>query len=188
MDRVEFIQRFHRLKRVTPELDFPLASPGKPAAVLIPLIEQKGQLQVLFTQRAQHLKHHPGQISFPGGKHESGDHSLMHTALRETDEEIGITAQQVEVIGQLPNFRTISRYDVLPYIGFIDNDYQLKLDANEVEMVFHVPLAYLMDQSNHHIHWVNRRGKQHPIYFIRWQEKTIWGATAAFVRALSNHL
>ncbi len=188
MNRLDLIQRFHHLKQVSPELDFPLSSPGRPAAVLIPLVEQKNGLEVLFTQRAKHLKHHPGQISFPGGKQEPDDISLMHTALRETQEEIGIAASKVDIIGQLPLFRTVSRYEVVPYIGFVEPDITLQIDANEVDNVFHVPLTFLMDQDNHLIHWVNRHGRQHPIYFIKWQDKTIWGATASFIRTLSNHM
>ncbi len=187
MNKIEFVQRFHQMKQVQPESDYPLREPGRPAAVLIPLLESD-DIQVLFTQRALHLKHHPGQISFPGGKQEQLDITLMHTALRETQEEVGIAPEHIEIVGQLPRFRTISRYEVVPYVGFVEPNADMQLDHNEVESVFCVPLAFLMDQHNHHIHWVNRAGHQFPIYFIRWQDKTIWGATAAFVRALSNHL
>lgn len=188
MNRLEFLSRFHHVKTVVAESDFPLKEPGRPAAVLIPLIDNGGSLTVLFTERAKHLKHHAGQVSFPGGKQEEGDENLMFTALRETEEEIGVSANLVEVIGALPKFRTISRYEVLPYIGFVNPGYNLKLDYNEVESVFEVPLSYLIDQNNHYIHWVKRHNRQQPIYFITWQDKTIWGATASFLRTLSNHL
>lgn len=188
MNRLEFLTRFHHVKTVIAESDFPLKEPGRPAAVLIPLIDYGENLTVLFTERAKHLKHHAGQVSFPGGKQEDEDHDLMHTALRETEEEIGITANLIEVIGELPKFRTISQFEVLPYIGFVDPTYRLTLDHNEVESVFEVPLSYLMDQKNHFIHWAKRSNRQQPIYFITWQDKTIWGATASFLRTLSNHL
>lgn len=188
MNRLEFIMRFHHAKNILPESDFPLKEAGQPAAVLIPLIDKGDGLTVLFTERAKHLKHHAGQVSFPGGKQEVGDRDLMFTALRETEEEIGIAANLIEVIGTLPKFRTISRYEVLPYIGFVDPSFDLTLDHNEVESVFEVPLAYLIDQKNHYIHWAKRHNRQQPIYFITWQDKTIWGATASFVRTLSNHL
>ena len=188
MNRLEFLRRFHHVKTVHPESDFPLIEPGRPAAVLIPLIDDGDSLRVLFTERAKHLKHHPGQVSFPGGKLEDSDENLMFTALRETEEEIGIPANLIDVVGTLPKFRTISRYEVVPFIGFVNPGYQLTLDRNEVESVFEVPLSYLIDKNNHFIHWTKRRNRQHPIYFITWQDRTIWGATASFLRTLSNHL
>lgn len=188
MNRMEFLSRFHHVKTVQAESDFPLKEPGRPAAVLIPLIDNGDKLTVLFTERAKHLKHHAGQVSFPGGKQEAEDADLIHTALRETEEEIGIATDLIEVIGTLPKFRTISRYEVLPIIGFVNPTYKLTLDHDEVESVFEVPLSYLVDQENHFIHWAKRHNRQHPIYFIPWQSKTIWGATASFVRTLSNHL
>ncbi|WJG11012.1 CoA pyrophosphatase [Aliiglaciecola sp. LCG003] len=188
MNKNDFLSRFQHARLVTPEADFPLLKPGKPAAVLIPIIERERELTVLFTQRAKHLKHHPGQVSFPGGKQEDYDANLMQTALRETEEEIGIGADKISVIGTLPMFRTVSRFAVTPFVSFVTPEFHLKLDKNEVDNVFEVPLSHLMDQSQHLIHWVNRSGREHPIYFIRWQDKTIWGATAAFVRLLSNHI
>jgi 8-oxo-dGTP pyrophosphatase MutT (NUDIX family) len=188
MNKQEFIHRYHHARQVPQENDFPLLEPGRPAAVLIPIIDRADELTVLFTQRASHLKHHAGQVSFPGGKREPTDNNLLHTALRETEEEIGITESKIQVIGNLPKFRTISRYEVTPYVSLVQDDFDLVLDKNEVESVFEVPLIHLLDQKQHMIHWVKRGEIQHPIYFITWQDKTIWGATAAFVRLLSNHI
>lgn len=187
MNKQQFISQFQHLRTIIPEHDFPLREAGRPAAVLIPIIEHADELRVLFTVRASHLKHHGGQISFPGGKQEIHDTDLICTALRETQEEIGIQANQVEIVGKLPAYRTISRYEVVPYIGFVSPAMSLQLDANEVAETFEVPLTYLLDQNNHLIHWVSRKNNQYPIYFIPWQNKNIWGATAAFVRNLSNH-
>lgn len=187
MNKLQFLHHFHHARQIAPEHDYPLPESGRPAAVLLPIIERGASLNVLFTVRASHLKHHGGQISFPGGKLEPSDRDLIHTALRETHEEIGIPPSQVEIIGQLPRYRTISRYDVLPYIGFVQGPINLVLDHNEVAQTFEVPLLYLMDKNNHLIHWVTRKNKHYPIYFIPWQDKNIWGATAAFVRNLSNH-
>ena len=130
----------------------------------------------------------PGQVSFPGGKQEPEDPDLLTTALRETREEIGLESEHIHIIGNLPSYRTVSRYEVLPYIGLVTPPFSLSLDYNEVDEVFEVPVSFLLDQSNHLIHWVTRHGAKHPIYFIPWQDKNIWGATAAFVRTLSNHL
>lgn len=188
MDRQGFIGRFQHMRQINALRDYPLQEAGKPAAVLIPIIEREQALTVLFTQRAKHLKHHPGQVSFPGGKQEASDRDLQHTALRETEEEIGISANLIDVIGSLPKFRTISRYEVTPFVSFVSPNFSLNLDENEVDNVFEVPLNHLLDQSQHLIHWVKRGEQRHPIYFIQWQDKTIWGATAAFVRLLSDHI
>lgn len=188
MTREDFLEQFHHLRQVSPEADFPLRKAGKPAAVLIPVVERFNELALMFTQRAAHLKHHGGQISFPGGKREDEDASLMHTALRETEEEIGLASQHIEVLGNLPDYRTVSGFVVRPFIGIVTPPFELTLDTNEVDTVFEVPLDFALDQSNHYIHWVERKQHRHPIYFIPWQSKNIWGATAAFVRTLSNHV
>ena len=188
MNKAEFLNQFHHAHQVRTESDYPLKSAGKPAAVLLPIVDRKESLTMLFTQRAKHLKHHAGQVSFPGGKQEQSDKTLLDTALRETEEEIGLNREWVEVIGNLPRYRTVSRYEVVPYISFVRPDFTLTLDENEVAGTFEVPLDFLLDPSNHLIHWVERGGQRHPIYFIPWQDKTIWGATAAFVRNLSNHV
>lgn len=187
MNKAEFITRFHHAKQISKEADFPLREPGKPAAVLLPILEYQSELSVLFTVRASHLKHHAGQVSFPGGKQETYDVSLIDTALRETQEEVGLAPIDVEIVGNLPLYRTVSRYEVLPYIGFISAPTELTLDRNEVESTFEVPLSFLLDKKNHYIHWVNRKNGQFPVYFIPWKKHHIWGATAAFVRNLSNH-
>jgi 8-oxo-dGTP pyrophosphatase MutT (NUDIX family) len=188
VDKREFLQKFHHARQIIPVSDYPLKHAGKPAAVLLPIIEHDQQLTMLFTLRAKHLKHHAGQVSFPGGKQEDFDKNLLATALRETQEEIGIAPHAIEVIGSLPMYRTISRYEVVPYIGFVLPPLGLELDKNEVDSVFEVPLSYLLDQKNHLIHLVKRKNKQYPVYFIQWQGANIWGATAAFVRNLSHHV
>jgi 8-oxo-dGTP pyrophosphatase MutT (NUDIX family) len=187
MDKAQFLTRFHHAKQINGEADFPLREPGKPAAVLLPIMEYTNELTVLFTVRASHLKHHAGQVSFPGGKQEPTDNSLVETALRETHEEVGLPAYKVEVVGNLSLYRTVSRYEVIPYVGFISAPTSLVLDKNEVESTFEVPLSFLMNQNNHLIHWVKRKDGLFPVYFIPWKKHNIWGATAAFVRNLSNH-
>lgn len=186
MNKQQFLTRFQRAQLLIPEPDYPLTMPGRPASVLIPLIDYANEAAALFTVRASHLKHHAGQISFPGGKQESDDKNLLETALREAQEEIGLDWQKVSIVGCLPSYRTVSGYEVLPYIGFVEPDLNLLLDENEVDDVFEVPLSYLLNKDNHLIHWVERNQQKHPIYFINWQGKAIWGATAAFVRNLAN--
>lgn len=188
MIKSEFLARFHHARVISPERDFPLKAAGRPAAVLLPITEHKGVLSMLFTLRARHLKHHGGQVSFPGGKQEPEDHNLLSTALRETEEEIGLASDTIDIIGNLPRYRTVSRFDVMPFVGFVQQPMHLKLDANEVELVFEVPLSFLFERRNHYIHWVTRNNVQYPVYFMNWHGKVIWGATAAFVRTLSNHI
>ena len=160
----------------------------KHAAVLIALTDNELSPSVILTRRADHLNNHSGEVALPGGKWEDQDESLLVTALRETHEEIGIPAQEVEIVGQLPEYRTISGYTMQPVIGMLNPNLPLALDTNEVEEAFEVPLSYALDRQNHFIHWVERGSYRHPIYFIPFKETYIWGATAALIRTLSNHI
>ncbi|MCC2603922.1 CoA pyrophosphatase [Planctobacterium marinum] len=183
----EFKQRFYHARNITPEPDYPLRQKGKPAAVLIPLV-MRDELSVLLTRRASHLKHHAGQISFPGGRVDDTDIDLKATALRETEEEIGLKRENIDIVGTLPTFRTISRYEVTPYVSLVKPDFDLVINQDEVDQVFEVPLATVINHDNHLVHTVKRNNSVYPVYFIPWQEHMIWGATAAFIRALSRHL
>ncbi|QJR82583.1 CoA pyrophosphatase [Alteromonas pelagimontana] len=188
MHKAEFIRRFHHIQAVALEPDYPLRSKGRPAAVLIPLVDKPDGLHVLLTERAHHLRHHPGQISFPGGAVDPSDASIFDAAIREAQEEIGLPSQNISIVGALPVYRTISGYTITPVVGFVDPDFETKLDANEVASAFDVPLAFLMDRQNHLAHHTHRHGETFPIYFIPWQDRMIWGATAAMLRNLSFYL
>ena len=188
MTETEFLARLHHIRQVESEADYPLRSAGKPAGVLIPIINRATGLRILLTQRALHLRHHPGQISFPGGRQEDSDTDAIDAALRETEEEIGIPRKHVNVIGQLPAYRTISGYAMVPVLGFVQPDFTLSVDKNEVEDTFEVPLDYALDKKNHLIHWVERQNHRHPIYFIPFENTYIWGATAAILRTLASHI
>ena len=161
--------------------------PTRKAAVLIPLIERNSRLFVLLTQRAHHLKHHPGQISFPGGGVQSDDGSLINTALRETHEEVGIDANKVKIIGKLQNYHTISRYEVTPFVGFVNPDYQLHIDKNEVDDVFEVPWQFFLNRVNHHRLQFKRFGHNHDVHFMPFKDRFIWGTTAAMLHDLVSH-
>ena len=187
MNLKQFNQRFYHARQVKPEKDFPLRVPAKPAAVLMPIVK-KTELTLLLTIRSANLNNHAGQISFPGGRFDETDIHLQETALRETEEEIGLARQHVEIIGQLPTFKTVSKYEVSPFIGLVEDEFQLQLNQQEVDEVFEVPLAYCLNQRNHLVHVVKRHQYEYPIFFIPWQDKMIWGATAAFIRALSHHV
>ncbi|MBT0587161.1 CoA pyrophosphatase [Alteromonas oceanisediminis] len=188
MTEAEFLSRFHHLRTVPREQDYPLRQAGKPAAVLIPLVQHDDGLRVLLTRRAAHLKHHPNQVSFPGGRQEEGDADAVEAALRETHEEIGISRDQITVLGKMPNYRTISGYEIVPVVGLVKANLPLTLDPNEVAEAFEVKLAHVLDRDNHFIHWVDRQQSRYPIYFIPANNTYIWGATAAILRNLSNHV
>lgn len=162
----------------------------KCAAVLMPLLQDPGDKswQVLFTRRALHLKHHPGQISFPGGRYEEADQELHHTALRETFEEIGIEPSKIELIGKLPQQTTISQYNMTPYVGVVSSDYQLTIDPNEVAEVFTVPLEFVIAADNQKKVSETINGTQYSFYVIRYNDYTIWGATARILVNLTRRL
>jgi len=161
----------------------------KCAAVLIPLVHNSdNQWDVIFTRRAQHLKHHPGQISFPGGGYELQDNDLAATAIRETEEEIGITPQEIELVGRLPQQQTISQYNVTPFVGIVAPNYDLTIDHNEVAEVFTAPLDYVTDQTNLLKKTDTFNGQQIDYYVIQYKHYNIWGATARILVNLSRRI
>ncbi len=156
------------------------------AAVLIPLVIDKGGVELLLTQRAAHLKHHPGQVSFPGGRRELSDDSLETTALRETHEETGIGPEFIEIIGHLPRMYTISAYDVDPVVGLVNPGYTLMPDRSEVESVFSVPLSYFADARHRIDTELTFAGTRVPMVEWHYSDQRIWGATAAMIFTLMN--
>ena len=158
------------------------------AAVLIPLLLKSDGLSVLLTQRTDHLHDHAGQISFPGGRMDPGDFSPNDTALRESEEEIGLNPQGVEVIGHLPQYLTVSGYSVTPVVGLVKPQAEYALDAFEVADVFEVPLHFLMDPANHQVRvWESDQGSRR-FYSMPYENRFIWGATAGMLRNLYHLL
>lgn len=192
MNEKDFLSKFHLPWSAGPAHDFTFPEATRPAAVLICLQPPFDDLQVLFTQRAIHLNHHAGQISFPGGKYEESDASLIQTALREAQEEIGLFPDKVRILGTLPEYKTISGFAVLPVIGILDESVNLEsdlsIDENEVSRVFQVPLSHLMNQQNYFIHHVERRKQRFPVHFIQYNNDVIWGATAGMTALLCKHI
>lgn len=158
------------------------------AAVLIPILDNQQSLDVLFTQRTAHLKHHANQICFPGGKMELTDDSLITTALRETYEEIGITKDQITLIGQLPPLISSSKFLVTPVIGLIASPLNLNLDSHEVKATFSVPLDYLFDPQHLQQETFIQAKKHHKIYVIQYKAHRIWGLTAEIIVKLREEL
>jgi 8-oxo-dGTP pyrophosphatase MutT (NUDIX family) len=159
-----------------------------PAAVLIPLIAHADALSVLFTQRTAHLKNHSGQVSFPGGRAEPGDASAEFTALRETEEEIGLAMKRVEVLARLPDYRTRTGFRVTPVIGLVAPPLELAPDPREVAEVFEVPLAFLIDERNRQRRTREFQGQQVGYYVFEYGERVIWGATAGILVNLNRML
>ncbi|HVJ11774.1 MAG TPA: CoA pyrophosphatase [Burkholderiales bacterium] len=146
------------------------------------------ELTVLFTQRTAQLKNHSGQVSFPGGRAEPGDASAEFTALRETEEEIGLAMQRVEVLARLPDYRTRTGFRVTPVIGLVAPPLELAPDPREVAEVFEVPLAFLMDERNRQRRTREFQGQQVGYYVFEYGARVIWGATAGILVNLNRML
>lgn len=157
-----------------------------PAAVLVPIVLHQDQPSVLLTQRTAHLRDHAGQISFPGGRIESDDRSVVDAALREAEEEVGLPPEHVEVVGFLPEYRTGTGFSVTPVVAFVRPLLMLRPDPFEVAEVFEVPLAFLLDPANHQQHEVHWRGKLRQYHAIPYGDRFIWGATAGMLISLFN--
>lgn len=158
----------------------------RPAAVLIPLIERTGGWRVILTKRASHLKHHAGQVSFPGGKVEAGE-TGMTAALREAEEEIGLPATAVQMIGSLDVHETVTNFSVTPFVGWAEG-FSPVIDTGEVEEVFEVPLDFLMRGENMSIQGRNWQGQRRQYYTIPYGPYYIWGATARMIKALADRV
>ena len=175
---------------IAAEIIFKRQAAGKVtrAAVLIPLLLRSAGLSVLLTQRTDHLHDHAGQISFPGGRMDPGDSDPNDTALRESEEEIGLDRQGVEIIGHLPQYLTVSGYSVTPVVALVQPQAEYVLDAFEVADVFEVPLHFLMDPANHQVRiWESDQGGRQ-FYSMPYESSFIWGATAGMLRNLYHLL
>ena len=161
--------------------------PVRPAAVLVPIVDH-AEPTVLLTQRAQHLPDHPGQVSFPGGKIEKSDDNPLASALRETDEEIGLNRDFIEPLGYLDLYMTTLGYRIVPVLARVKPGFSLKLNASEVDATFEVPLAFVMDQANVQRHAREWQGMTRHYYAITFGERYIWGVTAGILRNLHERI
>ncbi len=172
------------------------------AAVLVPLVQRPASadddgLHVLLTRRTEHLRDHAGQISFPGGRSEPEDGSPEATALREAAEEVGLAQHEVEIIGRLPAYTTVTSFVVTPVIALVPAPYTVALDSFEVAEAFEVPLAWLMNPAHHRRHLFTHENEERQFLSMPWpgvgpdgqpREYFIWGATAAMLRNLYRFL
>ena len=161
--------------------------PIRPAAVLIPIIDHP-QPTVLLTQRATHLNDHAGQISFPGGKIDAADASPLDAALREAEEEVGLAREFVDPLGYLDIYGTSFGFRILPAVAKVKPGFELRINPSEVDDVFEVPLAFLMNPANHHLHSKEFRGMERFYYAMPYGERYIWGATAGILRVLYERI
>jgi 8-oxo-dGTP pyrophosphatase MutT (NUDIX family) len=163
-----------------------VASTLKPAGVLVPVRQHGTELSVLLTQRSADLKHHAGQVSFPGGRMEASDADIEATALRETREEIGIHEEHVSIIGYLEPMPTVTGYAVTPVVGLVDGSVELSIDRTEVEYTFEVPLAYLTEPENHRMVARQWQGLSFSMVEFHYEGQRIWGATAQMLLRFIN--
>lgn len=165
-----------------------LNGPLTPAGVLVPLMQRAEGLSVLLTQRASHLKHHAGQVSFPGGRMEVHDDDVRAAALRETHEEVGIEPHHVDVIGYLRSMPTVTGFAVTPVVGLVADVPVLNVDRTEVEYAFEVPLEHLLDEGNDRLVDREFEGRKFSLTEFHYDGERIWGATAYMLLAFRQYL
>jgi len=158
------------------------------ASVLIPILTFKKDLEILLTKRSNNLKNHPGQIAFPGGKKDQSDNSPIETALRETQEEVGLNPKNVEIIASLPSHKTATGFVIKPYLGLINQPFRETLRQGEVDEIFTMPYEYILNEKNFSIQTRKWNGSQRSYYVVPFGPYYIWGATARILLNLSRAL
>lgn len=160
----------------------------RPAGVLVPIRETAQGLSLILTKRSSALKHHPGQIAFPGGRVEETDRDPVAAALREAEEEIGLPPSSVEVLGSLPTHETVSQFEMFPVLGWVRDDFVPKAEEGEVSEVFEVPLSHVLNPANFAIQSRRWRGHTRSFYTVPYGPYYIWGATARILRVLADRV
>ncbi|WP_420480636.1 CoA pyrophosphatase [Phaeobacter gallaeciensis] len=173
---------------LNPEMSLPQARKLRPAGVLVPISLASGAPRVTLTKRSSALKHHPGQIAFPGGKVDEGDRDVTHTALREAWEEIGLPQDLPEVLGALPTHETVTSFTVTPVVALLRSEFDIRPEAGEVAEVFSVPLSHVLDPANYIIESRRWRGTRRRYYTVPYGPYYIWGATARMLRQFADRM
>jgi 8-oxo-dGTP pyrophosphatase MutT (NUDIX family) len=166
----------------------PPNGPRRPASVLVPLLMRSSGIRVLLTRRTPHLSAHAGQVSFPGGRSEEHDLDAVATALRESEEEIGLPRSHVEVVGRLDLFNTGTGFAITPIVGLVTVPFPLRPDPREVAEAFEIPLAYILDPANRRQGERERNGRIRHYFIYDYGGYEVWGATAAMLVNLSEIL
>ncbi|KAE9630883.1 CoA pyrophosphatase [Parasedimentitalea maritima] len=173
---------------LNPNIELAAGRKLRPAGVLVPISTTSGEPHVILTKRSSALKHHPGQIAFPGGKQDDGDADVTAAALREAWEEVGLPRDLPKVIGQLPEHETVTGFRVTPVVAIIDRDFQLQPEPGEVDEVFSVPLNHLLNPENYVVESRFWRGERRLYFTVPYGPYYIWGATARMLRGLADRM
>ncbi|MFK7877138.1 MAG: CoA pyrophosphatase [Paracoccaceae bacterium] len=167
---------------LNPDFKLPQAQKLRPAGVLICLAEENDEWTMYLTKRSSALKHHPGQIAFPGGKQEASDVDIVATALREAHEEIGLPPENLRVLGTLPPHVTVTSFTMTPVIALLETKFNITPDTGEVQEVFTVPLSHVLNPENYSVQSRRWRGRTRSYYCVPYGPYYIWGATARILR------
>lgn len=173
---------------LNPDFKKPTDGVLRPAGVLAPVIIRDGVAELILTKRSSALKHHPGQIAFPGGKQDENDDDVVAAALREAHEEIGLPPNLVDVLGILPTHETVTGFQVTPVIGFVREEFVITPELGEVEEVFFVPLSHVLKEANFSVQSRRWRGQMRSYYAVPYGPYYIWGATARMLRAWTDKM
>ena len=171
---------------LNPGLSLPPGRVLRPAAVLVPVWLRPGGPRLILTTRSSHLKHHAGQVAFPGGKIDAGDASPEAAALREAQEEVGLSADLVTILGRLPAHETVTGFSITPVLATVGQDFVAVPEVGEVDEVFDVPLDHVLDPAHYSIERRLWRGQWRRYYAAPWGPYYIWGATARILRGLAG--
>jgi 8-oxo-dGTP pyrophosphatase MutT (NUDIX family) len=167
-----------------------LQGQGKPSAVLVPLFWKEGKYQILLTKRTQQVEHHKGEISFPGGAQDAEDASLLHTVLREAEEEIGLASPDAQILGMLDDTITlVSDFVITPFVGWIPYPYPYRIHPVEIEEILEIPLEFFLLEQNHWEGSFCYQDRRYPSHFYQWKEnRVVWGATARIIHGFCDLL
>lgn len=173
---------------LNPDAVMPEGRVLRSAGVLAPIVQRDDGLHLLLTKRSSALKHHPGQIAFPGGKQDPGDKDAVDAALREAEEEIGLPRDLVDILGTMPTHETVTGFNVTPVFAFVRDEFEIRPEPGEVDEVFAVPLSHLLDRSNYLVESRRWRGTRRHYFVVPYGPYYIWGATARMLRAWTERI
>ena len=173
---------------LNPGIHLPAGRKLRPAAVLVPIWLRPSGPRLILTKRSSHLKHHPGQIAFPGGKVDATDASAEAAALREASEEIGLPPESVQIVGMLPAHETVTSFSMTPVLGLVRDDFTPTPEAGEVEEGFSVPLSHVLNPGNYAIERRRWLGQWRRYYAVPYGPYYIWGATARILCGLAQRV